>query len=108
MRSQRDLIRTRASGLSELAWAGVTATGQSMDLLMPDTMAGNEDELGPVWCQVLSEAQLQRLGGPPPAAVELPTGRFELTIGEPEQWVPAHPQQEAIRAHARRILQGSG
>jgi hypothetical protein len=105
MRSQRNLIRTRASVLSELAWAGVTASGQGMDLIFPDATAWGEADLGPMWYQMLSEAQLRRLGAPPPDAAELPGGRFELTIGEPEQWVPGHPQRDAIRAHARRIFQ---
>lgn len=105
MRSQRNLIRTRAAGLSELAWAGVTASGQSTDLIMPDLMAWGREDPGPMWYQVLSEAQLRRLGGPPPDAEELPDGRFEFTIGEPEQWVPGHPQRDAIVAQARRILQ---
>jgi hypothetical protein len=104
MRSQRDLIRTRAAGQGELAWAGVTASSQSMNLVMADLTAGDEYDLGPMWYQVLSEGQLRRLGGPPPDAVELPGGRVELTIGEPEQWVPGHPQHDAIRAHARRIF----
>jgi hypothetical protein len=34
----------------------------------------------------------------------LPSGRFELTIGEPEQWVPGHRDHDAIRARARHIL----
>jgi hypothetical protein len=108
MRSQRNLIRTRAPGLSELAWAGVTASSQSWDLTMPDLTTQREDDLRPVWYQVLSEAQLRGLGGPPPDAVELPGGRFELTIGEPEQWVPGHPQRDAIRAHAQQIFRDSG
>jgi hypothetical protein len=41
---------------------------------------------GPMWYQVLSPAQLERLRGLPPGTVELASGRFELTIGEPEQW----------------------
>jgi hypothetical protein len=108
MRGQRNLIRTRVSGLGNLAWAGVTASGQSWDLVMPDLTTQGEDDLGPMWYQVLSEAQLRRLGGPPPQAVELPGGRVELTIGEPEQWVPGHPQRDVIRAQARRLLRGPG
>ena len=43
-------------------------------------------------------------GGLPPGAAELASGRFELTIGEPEQWVPGHRDHKAIRARARHIL----
>ena len=34
-------------GLSELAWAGVTASGQSTDLIMPDLMAWGREDPGP-------------------------------------------------------------
>lgn len=33
-----------------------------------------------------------------------PGGRIELTIGEPEQWVPGHPGHDAVRQQARRVL----
>jgi len=59
---------------------------------------------GPMWYQVLSRAQLERLRGLPPGAVELASGRFELTIGEPEQWVSGHRDHKAVRARARHIL----
>jgi len=39
-----------------------------------------------------------RLGSP------VVPGRFELTIGEPEQWVPGHWDHKAVRARARHIL----
>jgi hypothetical protein len=58
----------------------------------------------PMWYQVLSQAQLERLRGLPPGAAELASGRFELTIGEPEQWVPGHRDHKAVRARARHIL----
>lgn len=29
---------------------------------------------------------------------------IELTIGEPEQWVPGHPGHDAVRQQARRVL----
>jgi hypothetical protein len=47
---------------------------------------------------------LERLRGLPPGMVELASGRFELTIGEPEQWVPGHRDHKAVRARARHIL----
>jgi hypothetical protein len=40
----------------------------------------------------------------PPGVVELASGRFELTIGEPEQWVPGHRDHDATRARAWHIL----
>jgi hypothetical protein len=67
-------------------------------------MTPDESEAGPMWYQVLSGTQLARLGGPPPGAAELAGGRFELTIGEPEQWVPGHRDHDAIRARARYLL----
>jgi hypothetical protein len=32
-------------------------------------------------------------------------GKYELAIGEPEQWVPGRPSAEAIRIQARRLLE---
>jgi hypothetical protein len=100
MRALREVIRPV---VGEVAWAGVTtyaSTERAEDVLVEQ----DEIHLGLTWYQMLSPAQLQRMGGPPPQAVELAAGRFELTIGEPEQWIPGHPGHDAIRAHARSIL----
>jgi hypothetical protein len=64
------------------------------DILVPDAM----------WYQLLSAGHLARLGGPPPNAVEVAPHRFELTIGEPQQWLPNHPDRDAVRAHGRELL----
>lgn len=104
MRNLSLALRTRAAELPELTWAGVTASAESWSLYMPDSTAWTEDDVGPVWYQLLPAAQLDRLGGPPVGAVRLAGGRYELTIGEPEQWVPGHPAGDAVRAHARRLL----
>jgi hypothetical protein len=52
----------------------------------------------------LIDTATQWLRGLPPGAAELASGRFELTIGEPEQWVPGHRDHKAVRARARHIL----
>jgi hypothetical protein len=59
-----------------------------------------------MWYQILSPGHLDRLGGAPPGAVPLRDGRVELTVGEPEQWLPGHPDAAAIRRHARDLLAG--
>ncbi|MGC5020335.1 hypothetical protein [Micromonospora sp. DT47] len=124
MRRQRDLIRGHAASL---AWAGVmTETyptwhstrwqdpgpyqhvrpgqpnprrhGVDMlrDFLVPDAM----------WYQVLSPGHLDRLGGPPPGAVPLTADRFEVTIGEPEQWLPDHADRYRVIERGRELLAG--
>jgi hypothetical protein len=104
MRRQRDTIRAVAG---EVGWAGVTAQANPSPpfrLHLPNPAVESEFDVGPMWYQVLSQAQLERLRALPPGAVELASGRFELTIGEPEQWVPGHRDHDAIRARARHIL----
>jgi hypothetical protein len=104
MRRQRDTIRSAAAGVG---WAGVTAQANPSPpfrLHLPNPAVESEFDAGPMWYQVLSQAQLERLRALPPGAVELASGRFELTIGEPEQWVPGHRDHDAIRARARHIL----
>jgi hypothetical protein len=32
-----------------------------------------------------------------------PGGRVEVTIGEPEQWLPGHPDRAAVGNEARRL-----
>jgi hypothetical protein len=124
LRRQRDLIRHVAPAIT---WAGVTAEAhftlysthwtdptpyqpprpgrpnphrpgvkQLADILVPDAM----------WCQILSPGHLDRLGGVPPGAVEVAADRFELTIGEPEQWLPEHPDRAAVQARGRELLAG--
>lgn len=39
----------------------------------------------------------------PAGATELPGGRVEVTIGEPEQWLPGHPDRAAVGNEARRL-----
>lgn len=109
----RTLVRAAAV---RLLWAGVCAepdahaiTGTTwndrsgsklvdpyygIDTLVPDGL----------WYQVLSEGHLARLGGAPEGSVPLGDGVVELTVGEPEQWVPGHPDLEGVRARARELL----
>jgi hypothetical protein len=98
-----DLLRT---GL-------LLATGE--DVIAGDIIGGNGTRRRPSDADWATQEALAEPDGPAyvsdpvtpaqrPDPVELPGGRFELTIGEPEQWVPGHPQHDAIRAHARRIF----
>jgi hypothetical protein len=102
MRAHRETIRALADA-PELRWAGVTTDLNVYETLM---QAHARDELGlePMWYQILSQEQLARLGGPPPGSVMLPGGRVELTVGEPEQWLPRHPDRLAIGSQAARLL----
>jgi hypothetical protein len=116
LRRQRHLVLRYAGTLS---WAGVTAEPDASDLLFPQWRDRDEppgrppvdrlaDLLVPdaMWCQLLSPGHLARLGGPPPGAVEIAPERFELTVGEPEQWLPGHPDREALRRRGRELLAG--
>jgi hypothetical protein len=121
MRDQREMIRSYPE---PLGWAAVTVdrdagrmrfcdweerpqdrpqgaaprrfTEQVSDLLVPDAM----------WYQVLSAGHLERLGEPPPEAVPLREASYELTIGEPEQWLPGHPDRSALLDRGRALLAG--
>lgn len=104
MRQQREFIRQHAQ-LPELVWAGATAESASFYLTMPDLTRQDYPAVGPVWYQLLSRDQLQQLGQPPADAVELPGGRVELTIGEPEEWLPGKRSRRKAETRARRLLQ---
>ena len=110
----REFVRAHAE---HVVWAGVGAEPDARDLITsnyndrtsshlhdPDLVA---DLLVPdgLWFQLLTAGHLDRLGGPPPGAVELAPGVVELTVGEPEQWLPGHPDQFAIRQYARELLE---
>lgn len=115
MRELRDVIRAHAE---LLVWAGVDAEPDTRLVLRHDWVPRTDrgpsrpdvsalaDVLVPdaMWHQLLSPGHLERLGGLPEGAVGLPGGRAELTIGEPEQWLPGHPDGAAVREHGRRIL----
>ena len=110
MRAQREALRAAAG---RLMWAGIGVTANARDMLMPQWVAEERpavELLGDIavpdatWCQILSSGHIDRLGGPPPGAVTLPGGRLELTVGEPHQWMPGHPEREAVLASARRLL----
>jgi hypothetical protein len=101
MRHQRELIREH---VGKLAWAGVTIDPEDIFFLTPRQRRYDAAEPSPMWYQVLSPAQLRRLGGAPSGSVELEHGRIELTVGEPEQWTPGHPDRDAVFNHARTLL----
>ncbi|MGY0006269.1 hypothetical protein [Micromonospora sp. I033] len=116
MHELRELLRAHAD---TVVWAGVTVEPDAARLLdhgwsprngpgqaPPPDVAALADLLvpEPMWYQILSPGHLERLGGPPPGAVPLPAGRVELTIGEPEQWLPGHPDAAAVRRRARDLL----
>ncbi len=109
----REHVRAHAPGLS---WAGISVEPDARDLTTsewndrtrsrlvdPNLVA---DLLVPdgMWYQILTADHLKRLGGTPPGAVELADGLVELTVGEPEQWLPTHPDQDTVRARARALL----
>jgi hypothetical protein len=117
MRAQRELIRAHAGALGwavvtpeiDAAWADLANWAErpagarprrfwelAADQLVPDGC----------WYQLLSAGHLARLGTPPPGSVPLPDGRVELTVGEPEQWLPGHPDRPAVRARAQELLAG--
>jgi hypothetical protein len=114
MTGLRDLIRAHAPAL---VWAGVTAERGARGLR---SAAWTDPESGPVrpdaahlpdllmpdgmWCHVLSEGRLERLGGLPDSARWIADGRVELTVGAPEQWLPGHPDRPALQARARELL----
>lgn len=100
MHGQRDLIRAHAT---ELAWAGVTAQTDNRYLLTA-TLSRTTPVPGTLWYQLLSAHQLRGPGGSPEGAVELSGGKAELTVGEPEQWVPGHPDRNAVMTQARRLI----
>lgn len=116
MRELRDVLRAHAD---TVVWAGVAAEPDARRLLdhgwaprvepgqaPPPDVAALADLLVPeaMWCQILSAGHLERLGGPPPGALPLPGARFELTVGEPEQWLPGHPDGAVVRRRARDLL----
>lgn len=109
----RELVRAHAD---RLCWAGAGTEPDARDLttstwqdrtrshrqdpgLVPDLLVPDG-----LWYQLLTEGHLARLGGLPEGAAELLPGVAELTVGEPEQWLPGHPDREAVRARARDLL----
>jgi hypothetical protein len=106
MRQMRDAVRGRAQQ-PELWLASVTATPDSRYLKYGQLTNWSEDFRHLAWYQILSPERLRRLGGPPPGSAELPGGRFELTVGEPEQWLPGHPDYDAVRERAARLVGSS-
>ncbi|HEX5495133.1 MAG TPA: hypothetical protein VFX70_11225 [Mycobacteriales bacterium] len=116
MRRARALLRSAADRVD---WAGVGVHGDARDLSSwqwYDRDPGGtrrdtdltSDVLVPdgMWYQVLSAGHLDRLGGVPDGGSALPGGRAELTVGEPEQWLPDHPDRADVRRRARTLLAG--
>ncbi|MEJ2852107.1 MULTISPECIES: hypothetical protein [unclassified Saccharothrix] len=112
-----EMVALRSAVLASsarLAWAGVSADVDGRDVLsatwedregtrpdverLPDFLVPDA-----LWCQLLTAGHVDRLGGVPDGAREVPGG-WELTVGSPEQWVPGHPESSAVRAHARSLL----
>ncbi|WP_306829591.1 hypothetical protein [Catenuloplanes nepalensis] len=102
MRAQRDHIRRHAG---VLGWAGVTAQGtRTGSVWLSDNGRYEAAQPRPLWYQMLTAEQVRHLGDPPKGATPLPGGRAEVTIGEPEQWVPGHRDNRTVERLARRIL----
>lgn len=53
--------------------------------------------------QVIGPGHLQRLGSPPEGAVSIGNGKFELSVGEPEDWLRM-PGAKGVRQRARELL----
>jgi hypothetical protein len=107
MRRMRDTLRVQADR-PELWLASVTVQPDSRDLYRSVLTNWGEDFYHPAWYQILSPERLRRIGGPPPGAADLPGGRVELTVGEPEQWLPGHPDHDTVRRRAAELLAGGG
>jgi hypothetical protein len=107
MRRMRETLRSQAPR-PELWLASVTVQPGDENLYLSGLTNGSEDFFHPAWYQIRSPERLRRIGGPPPGAAELPGGRVELTVGEPEQWLPGHPEHDAVRQRAGQLLAGGG
>jgi hypothetical protein len=105
MRAMREAVRAQASR-PELWLASVTIQPDSQNLYGASLDNWSEDFFHLAWYQILSPERLRRIGGLPPGAAELPGGRVELTVGEPGQWLPGHPDHDAIRQRAAQLLAG--
>jgi hypothetical protein len=103
----REELRGHAQ-LVQLWLASVTVAPDDRSLRHTGLTNWSEDFQHLAWYQILSPERLRRLGRPPPGAAELPGGRVELTVGEPEQWLPGNPDYEAVRDRAARLLAGGG
>jgi hypothetical protein len=103
MRDLRDLVRSHAQS-PQMSWAYVTAEPENRYLWLDEGMHPDEWRVDAHWYQVLSAERLGLIGGPPRGSVELPGGRIELTVGEPEQWIPGHPDRDAVQEQARGLL----
>lgn len=115
MRELRELTRIHAEAL---VWAGVDVEPDTHQVLRHDWVPRTDrgplrPEVAPLadllvpdamWHQLLSPGHLDRLGGLPDGAVMVPGGRAELTIGEPEQWLPNHRDAIAVRERGRELL----
>jgi hypothetical protein len=106
MLQMREELRGHAQQ-PELWLASVTAAPDDRSLRHTGLTNWFEDFHHLAWYQILSPERLRRLGGAPPGSAGLPGGRVELTVGEPEQWLPGHPDHDAIRDRAAQLLGGS-
>jgi hypothetical protein len=107
MLRMREELRVHAQQ-PELWLASVTAAPDDSSLRYMGLSNWSEDFYHLAWYQILSPERLRLLGGPPPGSAELPGGRVELTVGEPEQWLPGHPDHEVVRDRAAQLLAGGG
>ena len=100
------LYRTGMEVLDLIISTGVPVTWDNLRPVAESVLA-SRGETTLIVSDLATRAAAAVLGafrGLPPGAAGLASDRFELTIGEPEQWVPGHPDHKAIRARARHIL----
>lgn len=118
MLRRREAIHAAAAAGTPLAWAGVTALPDARSMLTGSSYRNPErdapadqveriaDTVVPdgLWYQVLTAGHLDRFGGLPPGAVPIGESAAELTIGEPEQWLPGNPARRHVQREARNLL----
>jgi hypothetical protein len=104
MHGQRDLVRHFPG---RLEWAGIMLdyTARTGHLLVsPHQRIGPDHPTVSLWYQLLSPAQLDWLGGMPVGAIPHHDGGAELTIGEPEDWIPGTAGHRAVTRRAQELL----
>jgi hypothetical protein len=111
MHTARDIIRAHAQNSPwSLHSAAVTAQPADHYLLYPRWLERDNVSFLPAWYQILplTGEQMAGVASHPgrlrPGFTNVAAPRIDLTVGDPEQWIPGHPDREDVRAQARREL----